>query len=447
MSIYQKIKEFEQSKLRKQYKVGRAYYDCDNIEINQRKFEVAYKNEKGFAKRYEDIWKANNKVSTGYYPLLVDQKIDFVLSNPITYEGMNDADLEYFDNKFQYDLEDAATIAASEGKAWVFPYVEDNKLKRKIIEADYSIPEYDNRGNLIKMIHYTVETYKKGVNENTIYLAQVWDDKTVKIYEIKDGNEKLVSEKYHIRQYIKYTGGEMIKTGVNSWGKVPFVELRNDKKGIYDLKRVKPAIDGMDLISSDFLNNLEDFQDVFWVIKNYGGTNVDSLLKEIKDLKVLKVGQDGDAKPETIDIPHEARVAATQIFESYIYKFGRGVDIDANTGADVTNVNIKSRYQNLISKSKRFSKQATKFIQDYAYFVSVHANRTIEPKPIYTYDMIINETELAEALVNSVGVISDQTIWEKYPYAASDEAERMTKQREQRLAQYNTGFGNNSEEE
>lgn len=444
MTIYEKIKEFEKSKLRQQFYVGQAYYDCENIKINDRKFEVAYQNEKGFTRRYQDIWKSNNKLSTGYYPLMVDQKVDFVLSNPITFNDVAESDMKYFDNKFQDKTMDTSTTASSKGKGWAFPYIQDGVFKLQILEPDNIVAEYNKLGELIQIIKYSVQKYKEELTnqEKTMYIAEVWDDETVKVYEIKGKNETLVQEKAHMQEYIKYPNGDMIVTGENAWGRVPFIEMRNDKKAVYDLRKIKAPIDGIDLVSSDFLNNLEDFQDVYWVIKNYGGTNVDSFLKELKGLKVVKVGDGGDARPETIEIPHEARTKAIEICERFIYKFGRGVDVDKGTGGAVTNVDIKSRYQNLMSKSKRFSKQVTKFIQDYAYFAGVHAGHEIKVNPTYTYDMIINDSELAESLIKSVGILSYETIWEKHPLAAPDEAERMENQKMEQDAMYSTGEQN-----
>ena len=111
-----------------------------------------------------------------------------------------------------------------------------------------------------------------------------------------------------------------------SWGRVPFIPLWwNDEKQ-NQLYTVKNWIDIYDITASDFANNIDDFQDVYWILKNYNGQDLGEFMNEVKRLRTIKVGSDGDASAQTIQIPTEARQAFLQLARTEIFKGGMGVD-------------------------------------------------------------------------------------------------------------------------
>jgi SPP1 family phage portal protein len=452
-TIKDKIKAYEKSEQRQRYIVGEKYYDVDNVTINERRFEMAYGSKPDSEGRFnvyhkENLYKANNKIANGYYPLLIDQKIDYLLGNGITFKDMDDATYEtYFGEWFQSLLQEAARGSAIKGLYYAFPYIENNDFKLQLVRPENIIIDKDMWGNITKAFRFDEFEYKEGSTVKKGYIVQEWDNKTVKIYEIRGNKETLLEEKAQISKTIKYGTGETIVEGTNAWGRVPFIPLMNNANEMYDLKRIKPLIDAYDIVNSDFANNLEDFQDIFWIIKNYNGTNLDSFLKEVKDLKVLNVGQDGDAKAETIETPHEARSKFLEITDRNIFKFGQGLDIDQLSGGSLTNVVIKARYSNLDLKSKNFETFVTKFIKDYAYFAGIHANTTFDVAPIYDRSMIINEVENLKSNIEQVGGLSEETRLNNHVWVtdAEEEIARMEKEREKTVNAFNTGVAVNTD--
>ena len=57
---------------------------------------------------------------------------------------------------------------------------------------------------------------------------------------------------------------------------------------------VKDLIDQYDLVVSGFANDLADIQEVIFVLRNYGGEDLNTFLSELKRYKAIKV--EGDSR-------------------------------------------------------------------------------------------------------------------------------------------------------
>ena len=200
------------------------------------------------------------------------------------------------------------------------------------------------------------------------------------------------------------------------------------------MQQVKKFIDAYDKINSDFVNNLEYLQDIFWVLKGYNGQNVSEFLREVKRYKALKVAEDGDARAETIDIPHEAREKALNIIEDNIFTFGQGVNPNRLGDGNITNVVIKSRYAMLDLKCDMFEDEVEQFIRKMLDFVNRYREITgqeqIEIDNInFNRAMMVNEVELLEANSKQRGHISQETADNNHPWI--DNHEKEEERREQ----------------
>jgi SPP1 family phage portal protein len=158
-------------------------------------------------------------------------------------------------------------------------------------------------------------------------------------------------------------------------------------------------------------------------------------MEQVKQMKTLRVGEDGDARAETIQIPVEAREKLLNILNDKIFLFGQGVDINKVGDGNITNVVIKSRYANLDLKADDFEGQIEDFFEQLLYFVNYwHAMNGLtvydDVTVVLDRSMIINSNELMDTLKNQKGIVSDVTIWENHPLVADVEQEidRMKEQ-------------------
>lgn len=424
-TILEKIKAFEKLEKRRKYITGQKYYDTENEVIMKRKFMITFSKGKSEGKfsvgTMEDLFKANNKMPSSYYKLLVDQKVNYLLGHQPTYtqediktDQQPDENIKIFYGRgFNRSLFETGNISSIKGLGWGHVFVENKLLKVKPIEPNNTIPEFDLSGNLIKMNRY----WK--IDDG--FMVEIWDEETVEIIKIENDKETFISKVRHLSKTIKFDNIEAIETEQNSWGRVPFIPLRNNKNEIYDLQPIKPFIDGIDIVNSDFVNNLEDFQDVFWILTNYEGANLKTFLNEVRGSKVVKVGNGGSAKAETIEIPHEARKVFLQLAKQDIFNFGQGLDTDVLAGGNVVTAVIEARYANLDLKADGFQKMVEDFIDEYQFFV----NRFIQIEnlgnplivtPTFQRNRIINKVELLDANVKQKGNVSDTTRFENHDW-------------------------------
>jgi SPP1 family phage portal protein len=175
-----------------------------------------------------------------------------------------------------------------------------------------------------------------------------------------------------------------------------------------------------DIVNSDFANNLDDFQDVYWILKNYGGEDLEEFQAQLKRYKTIKVGDDGDATSDTTEIPTEARKVMLDIIEKNIYKFGMALNYDSITG-QTTATEIQARTANLELKVNQFEKQYFILLEQIEYFVNKHNEFNNKPpiEPIevtFNRTSIINKAEEVENLNKLWGKLSHKTWIKLLPY-------------------------------
>jgi len=442
------ITDFEYSVKRKRMKLGTDYYRSRNTEIMNRRKLVYAEDSNGEPKAMDDPYSANNKLPSGYFKILVDQKVNYLLGNEITFDTEDEEELEdTLPQGYHKKIKKAAKETSKKARAWIQPYINsDGEFELKHIPSEQVIPVYKphNPDELELVIrYYQVKTMNEDDEAVEVNRVEVWDDETVAYYQEnhKTGLYHLIDEerlqqlfgepysnpKYHFERDIKF-GDRLAEREGLAWGKVPFVPLYNNDEEDYDLQPVKRFIDAYDIVNSDFINNLEDFQDVYWVLKGYNGQNLTEFLRKVKAFRGFKTSHDGEARAETIDIPDQARKEALRQLEQDIFNFGMGVNPNQLGDGNITNVVIKSRYANLDLKCDQFEDEVKEFIFKLMYFVNryreINGQEEIELDDVeFDRAMMVNETELAELANESRGHISERTRLSNDPRVSDVERE------------------------
>lgn len=446
------IDSFEASTKREKMSLGVDYYRSENTAIMNTKKLTYVQDDNGNAQLVEDPYKANNKLPSGYLKLLINQKVNYLLGNEPNIETENDLEAgDFLPNDWVKKLRTTAKEASQKAKGWLQPYISEGKFKLKEIPAEQVIPVYraDNN-NILELVirYYSVDALNEDNQVVQVNRVEVWDDEEVTYYQqnaqtmlynlLTPEEMELIFDKpysnpkYHFQKNLRF--GDKVKEEEGlSWGKVPFIPLFNNEEEDYDLQPVKRFIDAYDKVNSDFMNNLEDFQEVYWILKGYQGQNLNKFLDEVKRYKTLKVGDDGEARSEQIDIPHAARKEAKAGLEKDIFNFGMGVNPNNLEGGSITNVVIKSRFANLDLKCDQFEDEVKSFLDKLIYFVNSYREET-DQQPVevskYTFNrsMIINEVELLNANINQRGSVSEQTRLSNHPWVddADKEIEAIT---------------------
>ncbi len=154
------------------------------------------------------------------------------------------------------------------------------------------------------------------------------------------------------------------------YGRLPLIPLMANNDGLSEFTpAIRAKIDAYDSILSDFADNLDRANDVYWVLNNFGGTmdDVAEMLEQINRVKAVAnlsdgTGSSASAEPKTIEVPYAARRAALDLLERSLYQDFMALDMDALTGSSLTNVAIRMAAANLNLKADRYEWQVRKFI-------------------------------------------------------------------------------------
>ena len=160
---------------------------------------------------------------------------------------------------------------------------------------------------------------------------------------------------------------------------LPCVPLyANEEKRSEMTLSILSKIDLYDRIFSDFGDNLDMANDVYWVLNNFGGNSDEALqmMKQIHEIKAVINISDGvsagsTAEPHSFEVPYEARQAALELLRKAIFDDYMGLDMSSLTGGYLTNIAIKAAMTAMDLKADHFEWQCFDFVQKVLRLVGV----------------------------------------------------------------------------
>lgn len=373
----------------------------------------------------EDFFKANNQVPSSFYPKILRQECSYLLANGVTLEDKVKKELgKKFDNR----LYNCTLYALNDGVAWGYVHLDGRgKFCLDVWRGVELIPIFDERTSELKCAirFYQLDTKKP------IFVEFYEEDGTTEL-ELIDGKINITKEKTAykiIRQ--KDILGETLQ-GEN-WSKLPIVPLYNDiLKQSRLTTSLRNLIDLFDKIISDFGNNLEDSQDVFWIIRNYKGEgNLEQFLEEYKYFKTIQLDEDGDAKAETIQVPYEARRTALEILRKQIYATAMATDTDTLTGGNLTATAIRLATQDLDLKVDGLEVFVSDFVENILELYNEYKNIDKEYEFSFIRRTLINDTETIDNIYKMRNDIDLETALKLNPYISDKELKGVMKRLEE----------------
>lgn len=348
------IKEDNASTAKSKAREGIRYYDYEHDILNNRIF---YFDDNGTLK--EDEYASNIKIPHAFHTELVDQKVQYLLSNPVEVitedEELQEYLEEYYDEDFQVLLQDTLEGASNKAYEYIFARTTaEDKLTFQVSDSLKTFPVYDDMNELQAIVrHYDKEIVKDGEKE-TVTFAEIWTDKKVTFY-VKNKNKKFELDLNRDKNPRPHVLGKDLEGNVysRSYGRIPFYRLSNNKHEKTDLEPIKALIDDYDIMAAYLSNNLQDFADAIYVVKGFRGDDLSTLRQNVKSKKVVGTETDGGLDIKTVEIPYEARRVKLDIDKEAIYKFGMGFDSSQVGDGNITNIVIKSRYALLDMKANK----------------------------------------------------------------------------------------------
>ncbi|MGG7153403.1 phage portal protein, partial [Clostridium neonatale] len=207
-----------------------------------------------------------------------------------------------------------------------------------------------------------------------------------------------------------------------------------------DLDNVKPLIDVYDKVFSGFVNDLEDIQEIIFILTNYEGEDSREFLSQLKKYKTVKVNDSGAGDRSglqtlTIDIPIEAREKLLTMTRKAIFEQGQGVDPQQQDFGNASGVALKFLYSLLELKAglteTEFKLGFGEFVRAICRYLNVECKSIIQT---WTRTAVTNDSELADICTSSMGLLSNLTLYKNHPFVedADKEAEQKKKEGEEK---------------
>lgn len=390
------------SALKKDMQTGIDYYEGKHDIANYRLFY--FNNEGEFV---EEKNRSNIRIAHQYFTELVDQKVQYLLSNPIevTTEqaGLQEYLDEYINEDFQLMLQELVEGASQKAYEYVFWRKDaDGYLRFKTADALKIIPIYDEFYNIDQIIYYYDDQIVKSNKQKTVTKIQLWTKEEV-FYFIQEDSRAVkldASVEFNPKPHMLAQKGED-KFG-KGYGRVPYICLYNNRSKTNDLRPIKDIIDDYDMMACALSNNLIDFDHPIYAVRGYEGDNLSSLVTNLKTKKTVGVGENGGIDVITTNIPVEARKAKLAIDKEAIYKFGMGFDSSQTGDGNITNVVIKSRYSLLDLKCNKIEVRLRAVIKEMLELIVQNINErfskaynTSDIEVTIVRDVMANETDNA----------------------------------------------------
>lgn len=450
--IQQEINNWENSDKRRLMLTGQRYYAGD-ADILQRKREVI--GEGGHKMEVNNL--ANNRLVHNFVRKLVDQKVGYLLSKPLSVQTNNEtyqALLSDMLNKaFLRLIQNVGKESINKGRAWLQVYYDEKGfLSFKRIPSEEIIPLWRDSAHtqLDAVIRvYQVEVYE-GTKKKMVTKIEFWDKTGVQRYEKGSGGLIPDVEAGDTGSHFAVLDGKGGEQGMN-WERVPFVCFKYNDEEIPLIKFVQSLVDDYDKQKSDNANNLEDLPNSVYVIRNYDGTDLGEFRRNLSQYRAVKVSDEGRVDTLSLDINTEAYMNHMEMNRKDIYEFGRGVDTQAKEfGSSPSGISLRFLYGDLDMDANIIETEFQASLEQLRWFMDQHIANTTDTDYsgekvdfIFNRDILINETDAITNAKNSVGIISDETIVANHPWVtdAKDEMERLKKQKDEVLGQAQTYGG------
>lgn len=433
LSIEKAIKLIEEKK-KKEYK-GRKYYYYKPEQMPF--YQQPNLQNKIITKQVENT----KDVYTNWFKVLVNQKIDYSLSKPVTVKP---------NIPEQFNIEDivdkTALNASMDSIGWVQIYINKQKKLDWINRNDSQIiPIFDEYNKYIENIIYfwiNEESEKEKNESEKIYNVQVWDNSQVLEFQIKDNKlYGIIETKNHYLQKIKYRDVEE-EINPKSFGFVPFIPLYNNKNHESDLEGIDVLLDCYNEIATGFIKNVRKFQELVMILRGYGSQDLDEFAEQLKKYNTVPVDENGDFNYLKVDIPVEARSVLMDIIRRNMFILGRGVDPTEDFGgSNITNVLIKSKYSNLDMKCSDMEKQIRLFYIQLIAIINLYYSTGIDNEIKFTRSQIFNESEQIDNCIKSMGLYPIEIIIEEHPFLRNRDPKKilelLNKEKQEEIKRFN----------
>ena len=382
------------------------------------------------------VYFGRSAVIDNQYKKMVDQKTNYLLGKPITFESENEAYSGYlakiFGKNFMRSMKKAGKNSINCGIGWIYPYVDDGgELRFTCFNSTEILPFWkDDEHTELEM---AARVYDVTVYEG----AKKHIERHVELYT-PDGAD-----------YYIYTFGRLIEdvtkghraylhsdSGDYNWGRVPLVAFKYNEDERPLICGVKSLQDGLNSIMSNFQDAmLKNPMNTILILKNYDGEELAGFRDKLAETGAIKVraidGVEGGVDTLDLNIDSASYSTAIEQLKKAIVENAMGYDAkDDRIGSNANQMNIQSMYNDIDLDADSMETEFMSGIAELLWFVNKYlaaaGKGNYEGNDVritFNRDMMMNESEIMQSL-QSLGLrLSQRTLVSQVPFVDDPDEE------------------------
>lgn len=372
-----------------------------------------------YQKAVPDIWRPNHKIPSNWYFYFVTQQVAHLLSNGVSFNDK--ATKDKLGKSFDRVLVDLAVEAQNGGVSfgfWNFDHVEKFTVRE-------FVPLYDEfTGTLNAGIRFWQIDFDRPMMI-TLYEP---DGVTEYINNYKDENMYVKKPKYSYKRIVTHTpaDGEYVTDGGN-YASFPIVPLYSQLRQSA-LVGNQNVIDAYDLIASGLINNTENGNFLYWILKNCDGMSMEDDEKFIEQLQMNGFahanGDDGaEVEAHTVEAPIDAHKTSLEEMRQLLFTNFMAVDTQKISAGNTTATEIRAAYEPLNAKNDIFEGCVADFVNRILLLAG------IDDVPSFVRSEVINEKETTDMVLSAAAYLDDETILRHLRWLSVDEIPEILRRR------------------
>lgn len=260
----------------------------------------------------------------------------------------------------------------------------------------------------------------------TLYEADGYTD-----FKLDGAEWNTVKEKSNYIVTMRYTEAEGASVAdEHNYSALPIIPFWGNNLKQSTLVGLRSLIDAYDVVNSGFADDLNEMQEIFWILQNYGGMTQDDLTKFFRRLKWFKVAEmdtsdNGEIKPYRQEVPYQSRQVFLDSIRKQIYEGFGAFDVHT-VSAGSTNDHIEAAYQPMDEEADDFEYQVIQFVQQLGALLGIPAE---DCTPQFKRNRISNQKEQVEMLIMEAPYLDEYTLIGKLPNVSPDEREEIMKRK------------------
>lgn len=388
---------------------------------------------------------ADNRIPRNFHGLIVNQKAAYAFTAPPLFDvgstASNKQITKMLGDEYAKNCMELCINAANTSVGWIHYWIDEEGFQWAVVKSEEIVPVWDK--SLKRKLIGVMRSYSQ-LDEDTGVSYQVyeyWNEKECEAFRRRT-DSTVDNGLDYFNMFSDPATDEMTAGYDHDFGEVPFIPFFNNNIHTSDLDNIKPLIDVYDKVYSGFINDLEDIQELIFVLSGYGGTELNGFLSDLKKYKTIKLdASESNAGVSTlsIEIPIEARKTVLEVTRKAIFEQGQGFDPQPESFGNQSGEALKFMYSLLEMKTgimeTEFRLGFAKLVRAICKYLNISCDTIIQT---WTRTCIKNETEQAQICKDSVGVVSRKTILKNHPFVEDADAElkELEAQEEKEMIKY-----------